>query len=190
MLPHAANCQSWDFIKEKDGIKLYTRTETGKIIKTFKGVTDISVPAEKIFDVLRDINNTDWWDKNVSLNKVLDYEKTKGGRYYLVYNLPWPVPDRDLCVDVKVLGSQVPGERRISAASVNGIIPEQNGLVRIRDYKQAWIVRPVSKNITHVELEGHVDPAGMIPDWIINMLITESPYKSIDGLRKQVMPAD
>ncbi|HLP71322.1 MAG TPA: START domain-containing protein [Bacteroidales bacterium] len=186
LLAHQLPAQSWDFVRERDGIKLYTRSEPGKPIKAFKGVTDIKAPVQKIFDVLRDINDTDWWDKNVTLNQVLYYEKNKGARYYLVYDLPWPVPDRDLCVDISVIATNSSGERRISAVSVNGIIPERNDLVRIKDYRQTWIVSEAAENLTHVELEGLVDPAGNIPDWIINMLIIESPYKSISGLRKRM----
>jgi hypothetical protein len=48
--------QSWDFIKEKDSIKIYTRKEAGKSLKSYKGVTDIKAPAEKIFAMMEDIN--------------------------------------------------------------------------------------------------------------------------------------
>lgn len=180
------SAQPWDFIKEKDGIELYTRMESGKSVKAFRGVTDIKAAAEKIFDVLRDINDTDWWDKNVSLNKVLYYEKNKGARYYLVYDLPWPVPDRDLCVDVSVSPGVLSGEHRISAVSVNGIIPERNDMIRIKDYRQIWTIRPEGEKMTHIELEGIVDPAGILPDWITNILIIDSPYRSISGLRKRM----
>jgi hypothetical protein len=67
MLSCSAEAQSWDFIKEKDGIKIYTRVEAGKSLKSYKGITDINVQAEKIFTLMEDINNTDWWDKKVTL---------------------------------------------------------------------------------------------------------------------------
>jgi hypothetical protein len=186
MLSCSMAAQSWDFIKEKDGIKIYTRREAGKSLKSYKGVTDINVPAEKIFALLEDVNNTDWWDKNLTQIKVLFYEKGKKAQYYLVYDLPWPVIDRDLCVDVTITFDPVTGERRINAVSLNGFIPESNDKVRIKNYWQTWSVIPAGKETTHVELEGSVDPAGKIPDWISNIVIIESPFKAISEVKERM----
>jgi hypothetical protein len=177
------SAQPWNFIKEKDSIKIYTRVEAGKSLRSYKGVTDINVPAEKIFELMEDINNTDWWDKRLTQIKVLLYEKNKRAQYYMVYDLPWPVTDRDLCVDVTITSDPVSGERRINAVALNGVIPERKDMVRITDYLQTWTIIPAGK-MTHIVLEGYVDPAGAIPNWISNMLIIESPIKAISGLRE------
>jgi len=178
--------QSWDFIKEKDGIKIYTRVEAGKSLKSYRGVTDINAPAEKIFALMEDINNTDWWDKKLTHIKVLQYEKNKRVQYYLVYNLPWPVTDRDLCVDVTITIDTMTGGYKFNAVALNGLIPERSDMVRIKDYRQTWTIIPISKETTHIILEGFVDPAGTIPNWISNMLIIESPIKAITGLKERM----
>jgi hypothetical protein len=178
--------QSWDFIKEKDGIKIYTCKEEGKSLKSYKGVANINAPAEKVFALIEDVNNTDWWDKNFRQIKVLLYEKNKRAQYYLVYDLPWPVIDRDLCVDVTVVSDSVTGVSRISAAPLPGLIPERQDMIRIKDYRQTWTVSPAGKEWAHVVLEGYVDPAGSIPDWIANMLIVDSPINVISGIKQRL----
>lgn len=178
--------QTWSFVKEKDGIKIYTGVETGKFLKSYKGVTDINAPAQDVFALIEDVNNTDWWDKNLTQIKVLFYEKNKRAQYYLVYDLPWPVTDRDLCVDVKVTIDAVTGERRITAVPLTGVIPERNDMVRIKDYRQTWTVIPGIKGMTHIVLEGFVDPSGSVPDWVSNMLIIDSPIKAINGVRERI----
>jgi hypothetical protein len=174
--------QSWDLIKEKDGIQIFTCAESGKSLKSYKGVTDINAPAEKIFALMEDSNNTEWWDKKLRQIKVLLYEKNKRAQYYLIYDLPWPVEDRDLCVDVTISGDPLSGQYSINAVALNGVIPEYNDMVRIKDYRQTWTIIPAGKEMTHIILEGYVDPAGTIPDWISNLLITGSPLKAIKGL--------
>jgi len=57
-------------------------------------------------------------------------------------------------------------------------------MVRIKDYRQTWTIIPAGKEMTHIVLEGFVDPAGTIPNWISNMLIIESPTKAISGLKE------
>lgn len=182
----SVSAQPWDFIKEKDGIKIFTRVEDGKSLKSYKGVTDINSPAKKIFTRMEDISNTDWWDKNLTIVTVLLYEKNKRAQYYLVYDLPWPVIDRDLCVDVIIKTDQVTGESKINAVALNGVIPERSDMVRIKEYRQDWTLIPAGEELTHVVLDGYVDPAGTIPDWIADMLIIESPLKAINGLKKSM----
>ena len=183
---NSSSAQSWEFIKEKEGIKIYTRKETGKSVKSYKGITEINAPAEKVYAMIEDVNHTDWWDKNLNQIKVLVYEKDKRAQYYLVYDLPWPVTDRDLCVNVTVTIDQATGVRKIIAGPLPGLMPEVTGMVRIKDYRQTWTIKPTGKGTAHVELEGCVDPAGSIPDWLSNMVIVDSPLKVIGGVKQQM----
>ncbi|MEI7723605.1 MAG: hypothetical protein WCK09_00805 [Bacteroidota bacterium] len=178
--------QSWDFIKEKDGVKLYTRKENGSSLKSYKGMADIKAPAEKVYTLIEDVNHTEWWDKNLNQIKVLLYEKNKRAQYYLVYDLPWPVTDRDLCVNVTVTFDPATGIHKVIAGPLPGLIPEHEDKIRIKDYHQTWTIQPAGEVLSHVILEGHVDPAGSIPDWLSNMLIVDSPLKVITGIRDRL----
>jgi hypothetical protein len=184
--PGQMAAQSWDFIKEKDGIKIYTRKEDGRTLKSYKGVADIHAPAEKVFAMIEDVNKTDWWDKNLNQIRVLLYEKYKRAQYYLVYDLPWPVTDRDLCVDVTVTSDPATGGGKITAVPLTGAIPECHDMIRIKEYRQTWTVSPAGKGMAHVVLEGYVDPAGSIPDWVSNMIINDSPLKVICGIKERL----
>jgi hypothetical protein len=186
MVSGKTTAQSWNFIKEKDGIKIYTRKEPGKTIKSYKGIAVIKAPAEKVFALLENVNNTDWWDKNFNQIRVLKYEKNRMAQYYLVYDLPWPVSDRDLCVSVTVTIDSLTGVRRITAVPLPGVIPEKKDLIRIRNYQQSWTVKPAGKGLSLVILEGYLDPAGTIADWLTNMLIVDSPLKVIGGVKERM----
>jgi hypothetical protein len=66
------------------------------------------------------------------------------------------------------------------------VIPEREGLVRIKNYWQRWTIEPTGKDMVHVVLEGYVDPAGSVPDWIYNMVITDTPLKIIRGIKQRL----
>jgi len=178
--------QSWDFIKEKDGIKIYTRKEAGSSLKSFKGVADIHAPVDKVYDLIGNVKNLDWWDKNLREIKVLFYEKDKRSQYYLVYDSPWPVTDRDMCADATIKTDPVTGVRTIYSVPLPNVIPENPDYVRITKYWQRWTMTPTGKNSVHVVLEGFVDPAGAVPDWIYNMVITGTPLKIIRGIKQRL----
>jgi len=175
--------QPWDYVKEKDGIKIYTRKEAGHALKSFRGVADIYASKEKVFHLIGNVKNLDWWDKNLKEIKVLYYEKDKKSQYYLVYDSPWPVTDRDLCSEALITTDSITGIRKIYSKPLDGVIPEKPGIVRIEEYWQLWTLTPTGKNVVHVELEGYVDPAGSVPDWIYNMVITDTPLKIIRGIK-------
>ena len=186
MLSLSLYAQDWDFVKEKDGIKIFTRTEEGKSLKSYKGVMDIKAPADKVFVLIEDVNNTDWWDKNFKEIKVLLYKKFKRAQYYLIYDLPWPVNDRDLCVDVNVLRDSVTGGGLIVSFPLKDVIPERPDMIRIKEYRQTWTVESAGKDMSHVVLEGYIDPAGNIPDWVSNMLIVDSPVQVMNSIRHKL----
>ncbi len=178
--------QPWEFKKESDGIKIYTRMEAGKPLKSYKGIADIQAQAEKVFALLEDANHTEWWDKNIHPIRVLLYEKNKRAQFYMMYDLPWPITDRDLCVEATVTIDPVTGVRQITSVPLPGCASENPEIIRIRDYRQTWTVTPAGKESCHVVLEGYLDPAGSIPDWISNMLIVDSPINVICTVREQM----
>jgi hypothetical protein len=178
--------QNWNFSKEKDGIKLFTGLYPGERIKSYRGIAVINAEPSRTFAVLEDVYHTDWWDKNISVIRVLSYERNKSARYYLVYDLPWPVIDRDLCVDVSVVFTITSKTGTIIARPSPNCIPTNSDQVRITAYRQSWEVKPAENGKTLVILEGFVDPGGSIPDWISNMLIIDAPYKIIRDLKKKL----
>jgi hypothetical protein len=176
--------QTWNFVKEEEGIRVYTRQEAGKSLRAYKGTADLNVPAVRVFSLIENVTATGWWDPNISNIKVLAYERNRNARLYLVFDSPWPVSDRDLYVDVTVTEDNEKGLFRITSVPPARALPAAGDLVRIRDYRQTWTITATGKNSCHIVLEGYVDPAGNIPDWVSNMLVNQSPVHAILGIRK------
>lgn len=186
IFPFTLVAQSWDFVKEKDGIRLYTRKEANVALKSFKGVTVLHTQMEKLSNMIGNVQNTSWWDENVREIKVLGFENEKFIRYYLVYHVPWPLTDRDLCVEALITNDPVTGTRTVTARPLANVIPEKPDRVRIKTYLQSWTLQPIDRNTIQVTLEGTVDPGGNIPTWLINMVIVDTPLKIIRGIRSRV----
>jgi hypothetical protein len=175
--------QSWVFVKEKEGIRLYTRKEANNSVKSFKGEVYLHTQMEKIYSLITNVKNFDWWDDDITEIKVLLNEKDKHIQYYLVYDVPWPIADRDLVVDSRITIDPVTGARYIEARSLLNVIPENPDLIRIKKYWQKWTLIPVEEGLVHIILEGSVDPGGSVPAWLSNMVITETPFKVIRSVK-------
>jgi len=184
--PSYVYSQEWKFIKEKDGIKIYTRNDETNPVKSYKGETTLNTTMEKISHIIGRIESFDWWEEDISRIDVLEYKEEEFIKYYLIYDVPWPLDDRDLCVNSVITNDNATGRRTVFATPIDGLIPVQPGMVRITNYWQKWVMEPVGEDKVHIVLEGSVDPGGAIPSWIVNMAITDTPLNIIRKVREQV----
>jgi len=187
MLFHDAFAQSWNFVKEQDGIKIYTRNEPHSSLKSYKGEAVFHASMDKVYLLLGSAKNFDWWDKGFTTIKVLKHEDQKFIEYYFIYDMPWPVTDRDLVVESTIKMDTASGIYTVSSRPILKAVPENPDLVRITSYWQKWTVQPMEKGNIHVTLEGSVDPGGNIPAWVYNMLVTDMPLKTIRSLRDRAL---
>lgn len=177
--------QPWTFVKEKDGIKVYTRLESNSSLKSFKGEVTFQASLEKVYSMLGTDKNNDWWPTAITEVKVLGYDENKYIQYYLVYNLPWPFKNRDIVTETTIITDTVSGVRKYVASPLPNKVPEKSNLVRIKEYHQTWTVQHENKGYVHVTLEGSLNPGGDIPAWLFNMVITETPLKMLYSLREK-----
>jgi len=176
--------QEWEFAKEKDGIKVYTRFEKESQFKSFRGELEIKADLAAVSALIEDVKNFDRWDEDVSEIRILEQEEGKRLKYYVVYDVPWPLKDRDLCVEAVITADQATGSKLILASSVPGAVPLNDDLVRIIDYRQKWILQPKENGIVHITIEGFADPAGDVPAWIVNMAITDTPLNILRAVKE------
>ena len=175
--------QDWEFAKEKDGIKVYTRYENESRYKSFKGEIDIKADISAVSSLIEDVKNFDRWDEDVTEIRVIKHDQGKMIRYYVVYDIPWPFKDRDLCVEADITTDKASGSQLIQARSVPDIVPLNDDMVRIVDYRQEWIIQPEKNGYIRLIVEGFADPAGDIPAWIVNMAITDTPLNMLSSIR-------
>jgi hypothetical protein len=103
-----------------------------------------------------------------------------------VYDSPWPVSDRDLCVEAVITDDPETGIRLFNAKSVPEAMPEEEDLVRIVHYWQKWIIQPRENGKLLLTVEGYADPAGDVPAWLANMVITDTPLNMLKAIRENL----
>jgi hypothetical protein len=178
--------QEWEPAMKKDGIFVYTREESTSNCKAFKGETEVHAELSAVIDLIENVKNFDRWDESVSEIQVLEHEAGRMIKYYVVYDVPWPFKDRDLCVEANISSDQDTGARLFVAKSAPAAVPLNDDNVRITDYWQKWIIRSMDNGYIHLTVEGFADPAGDIPSWIVNMAITDTPFNMLKSIRENL----
>lgn len=194
-----SNGNSWEFEFEDDGIKVYSRSIPGRVIREFKGVAVINSKIEVIGEVFQDIKAMPEWMPDCEEVKIVKEVNSEVFHIivYTVTNSPWPVRDRDAVADTVL--SIDPGTGNLVAtvtAIKEPLVPLKDYHVRITDLKQQFIFEHLENKKTRVVCTLMVDPGGYVPKFFTNIVVKRWPYnvlvnlKDIAGSTKYIKAAE
>ena len=145
--------QEWSFVKEEDGISLYQRIEPGTSLKAYKGVAVLNEKLEDVSDLLVDFEAYNKWVKDISGMKTLKETGDSVFIYYLEYDLPWPVTNRDIIAEATITDNKDKSIRKIYSRPLPDYTHENEGVVRVRNFWQLWTITRKSESQVELVLE-------------------------------------
>ena len=175
---------NWKQVRDKEGIKVYTRLNEGYDFKEFKGLTSVDAEVSEFVAVLQDIEALPSWGYKIKETRLLDKTQDTVRVYYLITETPFPYDDRDgvyknvfhwnrekesLTVDIKMLDLQVEREE--------GLVP-MNGF-------GSWQVRKKNGQL-EISFQMQMDLGGGIPAWLANLFAGDTPYHTLLNLKEKL----
>ncbi|RZL04009.1 MAG: hypothetical protein EOP36_02410 [Rubrivivax sp.] len=179
----AAAQDDWKLHKDTEGIQLYTREVPGQVLKNFRGVMQIDAPLRQVAAMLADVPAMPEWFFMLDESRWLKGDKVDDSYVYLAMKGIWPVSPRDVVVHVKVRQDPVTLTIHADVDSEEGILPRQEGYVRLPSMRAKWRLTPVNPRHTEIEISGSADPGGMIPTAIANFAVTVLPEQTLKKMR-------
>jgi ribosome-associated toxin RatA of RatAB toxin-antitoxin module len=173
---------SWEMKKDEDGITVYTRAVAGTNIKEFKASTTINSSVEKIFNILIDVENYPAWIEDVVNARKLFQAGDSLGMYYQL-DLPWPLKDRDLAM-VSHIHKNEDNSILLQIVEATNLAAEDDDIIRIKEAKGQWLIKPLGTNKTAVTYQFLADPQGLLPAWVINIFLVDGPFKTLENLEE------
>ncbi|RZU38126.1 hypothetical protein EV700_2703 [Fluviicoccus keumensis] len=184
-----ATRNEWQLVKNDAtrNIKTYIKqNEDGKRIH-FKIDAVIEGSMEKVARVHFDIDNIKRWYWETTDSRLLKKVSDREYYYYMSYNAPVSTPDRDAILHAVVEPySPKKGYMEIKVNAVPEFMPPKPNLVRVQAQDINIRFTPVTRDKTHLEAEGFVDPGGMVPTWAMNFIQRNAPYTTMLGLQRMV----
>ncbi|HWE27951.1 MAG TPA: SDR family NAD(P)-dependent oxidoreductase [Polyangia bacterium] len=188
VVAHADTDGGWQQIKQSDGITVYKRVVDGSPLKEFRGRAVVAAPVADILAVFNDVPRaTEWMDSCNGSRAVADISDSEK----VVYNrthAPWPVADRDAVLHNVARFDEHARSVELDFWSVDDAkAPPVSGVVRMPYLRGHWILWPSTDGTTtRVEYQVHANPGGALPNWLVNYVSRDLPFKTIEGLRAQV----
>lgn len=177
--------QDWKLEMDKNNVKVWTRKLDWSNVKEFKGETIINSNLGSIVFVFDDVNNYTKWVYNCYESYRVKRESDFKGYIYTAIKTPWPVTNRDIVYQYSVSQNKTTKEVSFNVMAVKGMVPDK-GNVRMTYMKSSYILTPIDKNRVKVVFQNHSDPAGDVPQSVLNMFITDTPYYTLLNLKKLI----
>jgi hypothetical protein len=181
-----ANPAAWKLSTEKEGIKVYTRPIANSKLKALKADCIMEGKLSQFVAVILDIKGSEKWVYHAKNVKLLKQVSPSELFYYSEVVVPWPFQNRDYIAHIIIKQDPKTKVVTIDAPCLADMVPEKNNIVRIQYSTGKWTVTPADNNHLKVEYEIEVDPAGVIPAWLINLFATKGPLETFEKLKLEL----
>lgn len=175
----------WQLKKDVDGIRVYTQEIEGSEFKEFKGIITLQNSIDSVMAVLMDIDSYPEWFYRCKQAKIIKQINSNERQVYQQSALPWPVKDRDIVYHSRQIQDKEGGSILIKFEAISDDSISTAG-VRIERSKGSYKIEHLETGETKVTWQSFTDPAGKLPQWLTNAMVTDLPYKSLSALRKQL----
>jgi len=186
LISTVSQSQNWKLEKDANGIKVYTSDVNGSDIKMFKGIMQYKTSIASCVALLDDTPNFPSWLYEITSSRNLKRLNEKEGYNYMVYNVPWPLDDRDIIT--RYTGSQDANKIvTLVLKSSGGYSPENSGLIRVYILNGHWKFKPLGNGVLEIEYVMHMEPNGSIPSWLANTTVVDAPYNTLLKMKTELL---
>ena len=180
--------QSWQLVKDENGIKVYTRILAHSDYKEFRGEMDVATKLDVLLNFIKNAERCpDWQYKCI---KMLNLSK---GYIYKLSKLPWPLSDRYTVMQSQMHHDQQHNiytlqlkniEREQLSQQILAQLPEEDDTVQMRFSDGYWQFKVDTPSTIHITYQMHGDPAGVIPAVLANQGVTNAAFVTLSNLKK------
>lgn len=176
----------WKTAAKEAGCELVTSKVAGKKFIAAKATCTIGARLHDIGGILRDIPAYPRWMSDCTTTTMLEVVDREKDIYVFWYRQHIPVfADRDIVLRSEVAHEKVDGKdvySIIAASTDDATFDARRGFVRMPSFTSEWRLEEIDAEHTRVSFM--IDPdlgEGIPPSWTTTR-ITQTPFKSIQGL--------
>ncbi len=183
----AVDDTEWQLKKDLEGIQIYTRSVEGSKFKAVRSVMLTDFRLSSVVALIRDNSACTRWADLCKESRMLEEISETESLAYNLNDIPWPVKDRDAITRVVWSHDAETGAVTMVATAIDSaLIPATRKAVRLKNAVTKWILTPTAEGRLEIANEGHIDPSGPTPAWMTNLLLVDSPFKTMQSLRREM----
>ena len=174
---------SWSIEQENNGISIASREIDGSNFREFRAEMTLETKIDTIISIFHDPNSFTQWVHQCSKAEIVQQNSFLDVIVYQVSNMPFLVTDRDIVIHDVYSYSNDYKEWTIDVKAIEGFVPVTDN-VRITQSQGAYKLTQINDSEVKIVWTQHADPAGALPSWLVNSLIVDLPYETLNNLRE------
>ena len=175
----------WQFAKEKDGVKIYTRRTEGSVFDEFHATVKMKTTVADLVSLSLDPARCVNWLPDCKTARVVERFSDSKYNIYTEVNNPWPIKNRDYTLQVKLTQNSQSGETLIDFTDVKDAVPESKCCVRMGLVQGLWKFVPVNDGVD-VTYEYRFHPGGDLPVSAVNSAVPDLAYDTLMKMKKYI----
>lgn len=180
----------WVLKSDRDGVKVYASAVDNSKFKMLRIEANYQSTLTQMVAALLDLKTRPEWIYHTKSIRLVKQVSPSELYYYSEISLPWPAQNRDFVAHLMTTQDEDTKVVTMDGPVAPSMVPEKEGIVRIKNSISKWLIFPVNKNEVKVEYTIQIDPGGVIPAWLTNLFASEGPTQSFKALRTQLKKAE
>lgn len=190
---------TWQLRRDEDGIRLSTAKVAKSAYRAAAGEMKIKAPLNYLVNVIRTTELCSRWvyhcESSHRLKALNPYEDI----IYTATDMPFPLKDREVVAHIQWQQNEedliITGIAKAIPRDVSSAIIFEDELaqvhskrtkklpIRIEQADTLWELIPLADGEVLIKIFAHINPAGRVPSWMVNILSIEVPFKTLQDLR-------
>ncbi len=176
--------EGWELIKNKKGIRVYTRDVKGSSLHAFKGMTQLESCQSMLNRFFADTDAYPDWIGLVTFSKKIKIvENPFDGYFYAVITPPWPVKKRDTVAHHTIVQEPETLITTFKMIGISDFCPISKKHVRVPLFYSMFKTTPLENGKVEISFEVLGDCGGLIPNWVVNYGLKFVPYISLKKIK-------
>lgn len=189
-----ASFGTWERLKHKKGVEVFKKEIPGSKVVAFRGETILNGTVAQVFNILLDNSRRKEWVDRLEESVILEEKSSHEYTIYQQFFLPWPLKNREFVYQGNAYIDRHTKDVVIHMQSTDKHppIPHSNrkDAVRAELKSSYYYLTKLGENQTKVVVEVHSDPKGHIPAWVVNLVQSSWPVKTLNGVKGQLYSID
>ncbi len=175
----------WQLAEEGFGIKVFQKDIPSSPLDRVRAESVIQADIQQLALIMEDIESFSMWMFACIDSKVVEQENGSNLKLYYVHETPWPYKNRDVVLDIKSSRDNQVNWLKVDMNSINSDYAPNSNLVRMESMQGSWYFKKIADNLTSVEFELYVDPAGNVPFPFVNSGNVNVVFETFKGLKRK-----
>ena len=178
--------EQWELKKDKDGIKVYTRSVEYSGFNEAKGhIVIINTNLQELIKVITDVNAYESLLYESANPKLISEVNDSVKIFYMQQKAPWPVDWRDGVYKQMVSIDNKKMTAILKFEVIDYDWPIQPDIVRLNEGRGLWQLQQIENDVK-VIYTMHGEPSGNVPAWLANSFVVNQPFQTLNNLKNIV----